>query len=227
MRLHPIHPPHPLTSGGRFICSQNNHISRIGNMVQSLCTHFSPPLFDAHHPFPSPESLAPLDVEQKLRDLGFGYRAKYIQRTASHLVATHTDPKAWLKSLRSMPRAEAKEALLELSGVGPKVADCILLMSLDKVCSLMNFQCGVFIDDELQPEVVPVDTHVLQIAVKHYGMRQAGKGTMTPVIYSQVAEKLEAVWGPYAGWAHSVRLSSLCRMHLKLMEVNGVGPIHR
>lgn len=126
-----------------FICSANNHISRITGMVQNLCTHFSPPLLaipgedpsssTTYHAFPSPEALSDVSVEAKLRELGFGYRAKYIQKTAAHLCATHTDPRAWLTSLRELDVIAARAALLELSGVGPKVADCVLLMSLDKV----------------------------------------------------------------------------------------------
>lgn len=127
----------------RFICSQNNHISRITNMVQNLCVHFSPPLLtypsesDApsipYHPFPTPQALADPSVEAVLRGLGFGYRAKYIQKTAAILCETHADPQRWLLSLREMPVEQAREELLKFAGVGPKVADCILLMSLDKV----------------------------------------------------------------------------------------------
>ncbi|KAG8892080.1 8-oxoguanine glycosylase ogg1, partial [Tulasnella sp. 403] len=52
--------------------------------------------------------------------------------------------------------------------------------------------------------VVPVDTHVYQIAVKHYGLKgSSSKTNMTPTLYTQVAEKLTKVWGEYAGWAHS------------------------
>jgi N-glycosylase/DNA lyase len=68
-------------------------------------------------------------------------------------------------------------------------ADCVLLMSMDKA------------------EVIPVDTHVQQIAVKHYGLRKGvsgGKVTMTPQLYTEVADRLAAIWGTYAGWAHSV-----------------------
>lgn len=55
-------------------------------------------------------------------------------------------------------------------------------------------------------EVVPVDTHVYQIAVKHYGMRgsSGGKIPMTPKLYDDVNAKLAKIWGAYAGWAHSV-----------------------
>lgn len=133
------HTTHPLFS---FVCSSNNNISRITSMVQNLCTHFSPPLiFDSpaivepYCPFPSPHSLANLSVDGALRDLGFGYRAKYIQQTAALLCQTHEDPQQWLLSLRTKSTEEAREELLKLPGVGPKVADCILLMSCDKVCN--------------------------------------------------------------------------------------------
>jgi N-glycosylase/DNA lyase len=114
-------------------------------MVQNICTHFSPnpinipstsqaSVLIPYYSFPTPQSLSDPSVEATLRGLGFGYRAKYIQKTAASLCATHSDPQKWLLSLRDTPTAEAREELLKLAGVGPKVADCILLMSLDKVC---------------------------------------------------------------------------------------------
>jgi len=131
----------------RFICSSNNHISRITKMVLSLCTEFSPPLITCpsppasegkssqvtYHAFPPPYKLAHPDVVPRLRELGFGYRAEYIQKTAQLLCDEHPDPLAFLGSLRNVDVKEARIELLKLHGVGPKVADCVLLMSLDKV----------------------------------------------------------------------------------------------
>lgn len=58
----------------------------------------------------------------------------------------------------------------------------------------------------VQREVIPVDTHVYQIVVKHYGFRGGsnGKTSMTPKLYDQVNAKLAGNWGEYSGWAHSV-----------------------
>ncbi|TFY64686.1 hypothetical protein EVJ58_g2460 [Rhodofomes roseus] len=86
----------------------------------------------------------------------------------------------WLHTLRSMSTSEAREELLKLMGVGRKVADCILLMSLDK------------------------------IAMKHYGVSGSSKGkaTMNTKLYDAVSSKLADVWGEYAGWAHSVLFTS-------------------
>ncbi|KAF8758390.1 DNA glycosylase [Rhizoctonia solani] len=139
---------------------------------------------------PPPKALADPSVETKLRELGFGYRAKYIQKTATMLCEKHEDPMKALFELRRLSTSKARERLLELHGVGPKVADCILLMSLDKA------------------EVVPVDTHVQQIATKMYGFKFQGKQpkAMNPKLYSEIASKFANTWGPYAGWAHSVIL---------------------
>ncbi|KAH9945908.1 DNA glycosylase [Epithele typhae] len=181
-----------------FICSSNNNIARITKMVKSLCLAYSPPLLslpppddsggaeEAFYPFPPPSALAAPEVSSKLRALGFGYRADFLQKTAAMLVESHgvsfdattqMEPsEVWLRTLRQFSTADARIELLKFMGVGRKVADCVLLMSLDK------------------REVIPVDTHVYQIAVKHYGLR----------VYDEVCGKLAAVWGSHAGWAHSV-----------------------
>lgn len=191
-----------------FICSSNNNIGRITKMVQNLCKEYSPLLLslpnalgevETYHAFPPPSALAAPEVATRLRALGFGYRADFIQKTAKMLVEAHGhDPSAsdrWLGGLRTVPTDEARQELLKFMGVGRKVADCVLLMSLDK------------------REVIPVDTHVHQIAVKHYGLKSGakssnGKTPMTPKIYDEVNTKLVAIWGDYAGWAHSVLFTS-------------------
>jgi N-glycosylase/DNA lyase len=98
---------------------------------------------ETYYPFPFPSVLANPSVSAALRLLGFGYRAGYIQKTARMLVDAHPTsvsssdveaPELWLKTLRKASTEEARIELLKLMGVGRKVADCILLMSLDKVC---------------------------------------------------------------------------------------------
>ena len=96
-----------------------------------------------YYPFPPPSALAHPNVERKLRELGFGYRAKYIQKTCAMLCEAHEDPIKWLTSLRAIPTHDAREELLKLHGVGPKVADCILLMALDKVRDFQTLVNGL------------------------------------------------------------------------------------
>ncbi|CAH1786103.1 unnamed protein product [Owenia fusiformis] len=175
-----------------FICSSNNHISRISGMVERLCETYGKPITEVdgvmYYAFPDVKSLAGNNVEQKLRELGFGYRAKYISETAKYIVKNHSEE--WLYSLRDVPYDESKAQLVKLHGVGAKVADCVCLMSLDKIGA------------------IPVDTHVWQIASRDYmkGLKQ-GK-TLTDKVYKEIGDHFRELWGPYAGWAHSVLFSA-------------------
>ena len=100
------------------------------------------PELENYHPFPPPSHLSSPDVAATLRSLGFGYRADFIQKTAKMLEDAYCTgppsegkegPERWLYTLRNMTTMDARQELLKLMGVGRKVADCILLMSLDKV----------------------------------------------------------------------------------------------
>ena len=152
------------------------------------------------HDFPEPASLTVSGVETHLRELGFGYRARYIAETARKV--TNEKPISWLESLRNPEQPsfdgppvsdashatykEAHEELLTLSGVGPKVADCVCLMGLG------------------WGESVPVDTHVWQIAQRDYKIGKAKTKTFNKVMYDTVGDHFRGLWGKYAGWAHSV-----------------------
>ena len=100
------------------------------------------PELESYHPFPPPSRLSSPDVIATLRSLGFGYRADFIQKTAKMLEDAYRadpslegkeGPERWLYTLRDMSTTDARQELLKLMGVGRKVADCVLLMSLDKV----------------------------------------------------------------------------------------------
>ena len=107
-------------------------------------------------------------------------------------------------SLRCLPYDEAKAELLKLSGIGPKVADCILLMSLD------------------QPSAIPVDTHVFQIA-KKYLPHLAKNKSVTDKVYKEIGDHFRGLYGSHAGWAHSVLFSADLK-HLKdVKETTGGG----
>lgn len=184
-----------------------------------------------YHDFPPPSALTAPDTEATLRQLGFGYRAKYIYQTAC-IVANEKGGIKWLESLMnpdtsppptSLPQSpnststptttppegrqgylNAHAALLELTGVGPKVADCVCLMGLG------------------WGEAVPVDTHVWQIAVRDYkfGSGKGGKNAaMTPALYKAVGAKFRDLWGEQAGWAHSVLFTADLRDFRRKVEV--------
>jgi len=185
-----------------FICSSNNNIIRITQMIGKLCKFYGPLIFDgdaAKRPdigsvygFPDIETLAQDGVEKKLRELGFGYRAKFIQQAASHMLEkSHpSNPRVWVESLRDLPYEEVREKLIEIPGVGPKVADCVALMSMGKT------------------EAVPVDTHVRQIVVKKYLPHLAKLKSMTDKSYREMGDFFRDKFGPYAGWAQTTLFCS-------------------
>ena len=113
-----------------FICSSNNNISRISSMVEKLCTEYGKKLVcdgtdSEYYSFPGVAALAAEGVEDRLRELGFGYRAKYIAGTASYILRNHSE--SWLHSLRDRPYSEARAELMKLCGVGPKVCYLIVI----------------------------------------------------------------------------------------------------
>lgn len=170
-----------------FICSQNNHITRISSLVNKLCTHYGEKICDLdgqeYFSFPVLSQLAKDGVEEKLRNLGFGYRAKYIQKSAEEIV--EKGGLKWFKSLSEMSYEDAHKELITLSGIGPKVADCICLMSLNHLSA------------------VPVDTHIIQIA-KHYLPEVENIKSMTPTLYRKIGNEFRRVYGDYSGWAQTV-----------------------
>ena len=72
-----------------FICSSNNNIQRIQQMVEKLCVHYGTAICDLDgrtlYSFPTVERLAEKEVEGKLRELGFGYRAGFVQKSAQYI----------------------------------------------------------------------------------------------------------------------------------------------
>ena len=111
-----------------FILSANNNVSRIRNLVLTLCEKYGDNYTyngTVLHGFPSPENLASLDPSALRKEVTCGYRAEYLIETAK-MVRDGFD----LEALRHMPTDEAKREVMHLKGVGPKVADCVLLFGL-------------------------------------------------------------------------------------------------
>ena len=114
-----------------FICSANSNIPRIHRVIENLSNTFGTQLeLDGHirHSFPSPQELV-LAGEQKVRELGLGFRAPYVDNATQLVNANQRD----LQSLIHMPYELAKKCLMECPGIGPKIADCILVFSLEKM----------------------------------------------------------------------------------------------
>ena len=99
------------------------------------------------HALPTWDQLARIP-EQELRACLLGFRARYIHATARFIAARP----GWLEETEHLPHAAAKARLLELPGVGEKVADCVLLFGAGKL------------------EAFPVDTWVLKSLARRYGL---------------------------------------------------------
>ena len=106
-----------------FICSSNNTIPRITQMVSKLCRHYGEKIVtldgEDYYSFPKISVLNENDVVSTLQNLGFGYRAKYIHESAKFILKNRSED--WLRSLRQEDYHHAKQQLMELYGVGAKV----------------------------------------------------------------------------------------------------------
>jgi N-glycosylase/DNA lyase len=112
-----------------FITSSTSNIPRIKLNVGSAAEHlgYSVGPNPKDVTFPEPELIAETG-EQFLRDLGFGFRAKYLVPAAEAVASGNLR----LSDLREATYSDAREELIALHGVGEKVADCVLAFSLDK-----------------------------------------------------------------------------------------------
>jgi len=110
-----------------FIISANNNIPRIKGIIERLSKSYGRKIVynnKEYFTFPTPEELRNVTV-QDFRNLGLGFRDIRLYETTHMILEKQVD----LKKIDKLPTKLAREELLRLSGVGPKVADCILLFS--------------------------------------------------------------------------------------------------
>ncbi|CAG2053474.1 unnamed protein product [Timema podura] len=171
-----------------FICSSNNNISRISSMVEKLCTLYGTRIATVdnitYFDFPHVSALTDPSVEQSLREAGFGYRAKFIHKSACQIIKE--GGVTWLQKLQTLPYEEAKTELMKLPGIGAKVADCICLMSLGHL------------------DAIPVDTHIYQVAAQRYLPHLKNYKSVTNKVYNEIGEYFRDLYEKYAGWAHTI-----------------------
>lgn len=117
-----------------FIISQNNHIPRIKKCIESLSENFGEKIGEyegkAFYGLPSPEKLASL-TEEDLAVCRLGYRAKYLIATAQKVCEEGVEQLNNV-ALSHVSSKEAYEYITGFTGVGPKVANCIMLFALGK-----------------------------------------------------------------------------------------------
>ena len=111
-----------------FILSQNSNIPRIKGMVARLCENFGKKLPCGDFTFPKPENLASLTAAD-LAPIKTGYRAEYILDAARKAASGNLN----LEDMQNLPSDELRVKLMEIHGVGPKVADCVMLYGFNRI----------------------------------------------------------------------------------------------
>ena len=172
-----------------YICATYKNIPSIRSMILNLSRRFGEKKFlDSceFFTFPTPKALA-FAEENSLARCGLGYRAKYILATSKRIFENDFE----LENLRKMPYEQAKIQLCHLAGVGPKVADCVLLFSLGKT------------------EAFPVDRWVKRVILNHYAQQLPPKllqkldegKELTSSGYAKLNAFGRKYFGEYAGYA--------------------------
>jgi N-glycosylase/DNA lyase len=172
-----------------YLCAQNKNIPAIKQMIFNLCRRFGDPVMfegEESYKFPEPKALAKASLKE-LRQCKLGYRAENVLKTAKLVAKGDFD----LDALQTMSYASAKEELLTLPGVGPKVADCILLFSLDKL------------------EGFPIDVWMRRIILEYYSKffnpefvkKMKAKKGLSPHDYETIYAFGREYFGEYLGYA--------------------------
>jgi N-glycosylase/DNA lyase len=159
-----------------FLCSSAKRIPHIMQMCEALAGQFGEPIWENVQALPTWARLAEAH-ESELRACGLGYRARFVKETAGKLA----ESPGWEAHIKGAPYAEAHDWLAALPGVGPKIADCVLLFGAAKYAAF------------------PVDTWILRAMAERYGLRG-----WRP---AQVAQFGRAHFGPLAGLAQQFLFS--------------------
>jgi len=172
-----------------YICATYKNIAAIKRMLHELSRKFGEKtVFDGceFHAFPAPEKLAGA-TEKALGECGLGYRARYVLETSKKIASKTFE----LEQLRQLPYAQAKRELCALPGVGLKVADCVLLFSLDRL------------------DAFPVDVWMRRVLLNHYAeklpnelvQKLSKQESLSNSDYAKLNEFGRSYFGEYAGYA--------------------------
>ena len=110
-----------------FIISANNNIPRIKGIIERMSAKYGQEIKfrgTSYYTFPTIDELSQ-SIVKHLKELGLGFRDRYVYETTKKI----KEGKINLENLKQEPTNEVRKQLLTLTGVGPKVADCIMLFS--------------------------------------------------------------------------------------------------
>jgi len=165
-----------------FIISSNSNIQKIKNSLEKISKKFGIKVIIQNKEFflfPKPEKIAQASINE-IKICGVGYRAPFIKEAAKMV----TLKKINFEYLKNSDYNEAKRNLRLIPGVGNKVADCIMLFSLNKL------------------DAFPLDTWMIKILEKYYSNEfQIETKTITEKQYEILHKKIVDYFGPYCGYA--------------------------
>ena len=165
-----------------FIISSNSNIQKIKSSLEKISKKFGTKVKIQNKEFflfPKPEKLANASIEE-IKKCGVGYRAPFIKQASKMIVLKKIN----FKYLEKCDYQEAKKKICVIPGIGNKVADCILLFSLNKL------------------EAFPLDTWMIKILEKYYSNQfNIETKTITEKQYQILHEKIVNYFGPYCGYA--------------------------
>lgn len=166
-----------------FVCATNTNIPMIRRMLYNMTRKFGRHTRVDGRDFFTFPSAADIDRASldELRSCGLGYRTKAIKGVADAITSGRLD----FDSLKKASYYESKEELLQIYGIGNKIADCVLLFSLEKL------------------EAFPIDVWIARALVNHYSWLHKIKfgNNIAPYQYEQLSEGARKYFGRYAGYA--------------------------
>ncbi len=189
--LRVLRQPDPWECTVAYICSAPNKVGGIRRIVERIAEAIGTRVQlgqDIRYTFPSPEQILSASPALAAMPLGLD-RPRRILDAVGQVCSGELDLSRL--SLPETPYPEAKQRLMDLYGVGPKVADCIALFSLDK------------------PEAFPIDTHIKKALMSRYfppGERVSDR---------QLEELARFRFGRYAGWAGQLLFQSSFQRRLE------------
>ena len=165
-----------------FIISSNSNIQKIKNSLEKISKKFGIKVIIQNKEFflfPKPEKIAQASINE-IKTCGVGYRAPFIKEAAKMV----TSKKVNFENLKNNDYNETKRNLRLIPGIGNKVADCIMLFSLNKL------------------DAFPLDTWMIKILEKYYSKEfKIETKTITQKQYELLHEKIVNYFGPYCGYA--------------------------
>lgn len=138
-----------------YIISAANNIPRISKTIENISKNYGKEIkFEGknYYLFPTPEELAGATIED-FRNLNLGFRDKYVYGAVQDVVSGKVN----LEDINKLSYLEAKKELMKIKGVGAKVADCILLFSMNKI------------------EAFPIDTWIKKVMTELYSTKNSLK----------------------------------------------------